>query len=153
MSEAKCKHCGRPKVNRPRGLFWQCYYTPGVKDQNPSTSKHARFGVRDFCGPAPLPREPTTARAGSPEKIAVFAARAEAGENLFHPEDSLEEQEGRHVGSNSQGGGVFGVARWTPGELEFMFGEIEEWDQESKIGQALKRLYARSKPVEEGEGS
>ena len=26
-----CKHCGKGKVNRPRGLCWVCYYTPGVR--------------------------------------------------------------------------------------------------------------------------
>lgn len=36
-----CRHCGGDKVNRPRGLCWSCYYTPGVKALYPSTSKHA----------------------------------------------------------------------------------------------------------------
>ena len=30
-----CKHCRKSKVNRPRGLCWGCYYTPGVKDHAP----------------------------------------------------------------------------------------------------------------------
>lgn len=34
-----CRHCGKGKVCRPRGLCWRCYYTPGVRDLYPSTSK------------------------------------------------------------------------------------------------------------------
>ena len=49
-----CKHCEKSKVNRPRGLCWSCYYTPGVKEQYPSTSKYARRGVGNFSGNAPL---------------------------------------------------------------------------------------------------
>ena len=37
-----CRNCNRGPVNRPRGLCWSCYYTPGVRDQYPSTSKFAR---------------------------------------------------------------------------------------------------------------
>ena len=57
-----CKHCQKSKVNRPRGLCWTCYYTPGLKDQDPSTSTYARRGLGNFNGNAPLP-EPTTANA------------------------------------------------------------------------------------------
>ena len=49
-----CRHCQKSKVNRPRGLCWSCYYTPGVKEQYPSTSKYARRGVGNFTGNAPL---------------------------------------------------------------------------------------------------
>ena len=56
-----CKHCQKSKVNRPRGLCWSCYYTPGVKELFPSTSKYARRGVGNFTGNAPLSPEPTTA--------------------------------------------------------------------------------------------
>lgn len=34
-----CRHCSKFKANRPRGLCWKCYYTPGVRDLFPSTSK------------------------------------------------------------------------------------------------------------------
>ncbi len=36
-----CRHCRKGKVNRPRGLCWNCYYTPGVKALYPITSKFA----------------------------------------------------------------------------------------------------------------
>ena len=39
-----CRHCSQPKVNRPRGLCWSCYYTPGVKELYPPTSKYAPTG-------------------------------------------------------------------------------------------------------------
>ena len=83
-----CKHCGKNKVNRPRGLCWTCYYTPGVRDQHPSTSKFARRGTGNFTGNAPLPLAPTSALPGSPEKIEILAERARRREALWHPSDA-----------------------------------------------------------------
>lgn len=85
---AVCRHCSKCKVNRPRGLCWSCYYTPGVKDLYPSTSKYARRGVGNFSGNAPLPDAPTTAAPGSPEKLAVLEQRAKLKQALFHPSDA-----------------------------------------------------------------
>jgi len=88
-----CKHCANPDnaVNRPRGLCWSCYYTPGVKDMYPSTSKYARRGPQvDFCGGYKLPPDPTDARPGTPEKQAVLMDRARRGVRLFHPDDARE---------------------------------------------------------------
>ena len=59
---AVCRHCSKSKVNRPRGLCWSCYYTPGVKELYPSTSKYARRGVGNFTGNAPLPAVPDHGR-------------------------------------------------------------------------------------------
>ena len=83
-----CKHCQKSKVNRPRGLCWSCYYTPGVKDRYPSTSKYARRGVGNFNGHAPLPDAPTSAAPGSPEKLAILEQRAKLKQALFHPPDA-----------------------------------------------------------------
>jgi hypothetical protein len=48
----------------------------------------------DFCGDAPLPREPAaTAMPGSAEKVLIMAERARRGENLFHPQDTQDCQE------------------------------------------------------------
>ena len=88
---AICRHCTKCKVNRPRGLCWSCYYTPGVKDLYPSTSKYARRGVGNFNGLAPLPPEPTTALPGTPEKAAVLAERARLKLALWHPLDAKHE--------------------------------------------------------------
>lgn len=83
-----CRNCTKSKVNRPRGLCWSCYYTPGVKERFPSTSKYARRGVGNFSGNAPLPPAPTTAVPGTPEKLAVLEQRAKMKLSLFHPADA-----------------------------------------------------------------
>jgi hypothetical protein len=75
-------------VNRPRGLCWTCYYTPGVKELYPSTSKFARRGVGIFTGNAPLAPVPTTAVPGTPEKLAVLEHRAKMKLAIFHPADA-----------------------------------------------------------------
>ncbi len=92
---AICRHCSKSKVNRPRGLCWTCYYTPGVKDQYPPTSKFARRGVGNFSGQAPLPLVPTTAAPGTPEKLAVLEQRARLKQALFHPADARYEGDPR----------------------------------------------------------
>ena len=74
-----CRHCQKVKSNRPRGLCWSCYYTPGVRELYPSTSKFARRGVADFNGRATLP-EPTEALPGSLEKVHVLEERARLGQ-------------------------------------------------------------------------
>jgi hypothetical protein len=83
-----CRHCGRSRVNRPRGLCWSCYYTPGVRERYPSTSKFAKRGVGNGNGLAPLPLMPTRARPGSPEKVAVLEERARRRQALWHPLDA-----------------------------------------------------------------
>lgn len=85
---AICRHCSKCKVNRPRGLCWSCYYTPGVKEMFPSTSKYARRGVGNFSGNAPLPDAPTTAVPGTPEKLAILEQRAKMKCAIFHPADA-----------------------------------------------------------------
>lgn len=82
-----CVSCRRSAVNRPRGLCWGCYYTPGLRERFPSTSKYARRGVGNFCGRAAIP-EPTHALPGTPEKVKVMIGRAERGEAMFHPQDA-----------------------------------------------------------------
>jgi hypothetical protein len=86
-----CRHCHTASVNRPRGLCWSCYYTPGVRDLYPSTSKFARRGVGNFCGKA-LPCEPTAALPGSQEKVAVLEQRAKMQQELWHPLDATIER-------------------------------------------------------------
>lgn len=83
-----CRHCQKAKINRPRGLCWACYYTPGVREIYPSTSKYSRRGVGNFSG-ASKPAAFTTDHApGSPGKVLVMEARAKAGQSLFHPGDA-----------------------------------------------------------------
>lgn len=82
-----CRNCQKVKSNRPRGLCWSCYYTPGVREQYPSTSKFARRGVKDFYGRTQQ-AEPTDALPGSEEKIRILMERARLGQTLFHPQDA-----------------------------------------------------------------
>ena len=83
-----CRHCETAPVNRPRGLCWSCYYTPGVRDLYPSTSKFARRGVEDFNGRAIRTALPTGALPGSPEKVAILEQRAQMRQDLWHPQDA-----------------------------------------------------------------
>lgn len=83
-----CRHCIRNKVTRPRGLCWTCYYTPGVKELHPSTSKFASRGNGN-ANTKRMPTEPTSALPATPEKLEVMRRRAERGESLFHPLDAM----------------------------------------------------------------
>lgn len=84
-----CRHCGRDKVNRPRGLCWSCYYTPGVRAlYGIEESKYTRRGVGIVVGTRPLPPEPTTHPPSSEEKLEVLEQRAAAGYALWHPDDN-----------------------------------------------------------------
>jgi hypothetical protein len=93
-----CRHCHKSKPNRPRGLCWSCYYTPGVRDQYPSTSKFARRGVGDYNGQSSLPPFPTGALPGSPEKVAILEQRAKMRLSLWHPADAPMDRESRKLG-------------------------------------------------------
>jgi hypothetical protein len=87
-----CRHCNRVKSNRPRGLCWSCYYSPGVREKYPSTSKFARRGISDFNGRTALAAQPTTALPGTEEKVLVLAERARLGLSLWHPQDATLER-------------------------------------------------------------
>lgn len=82
-----CRHCNSEPVTRPRGLGRKCYYTAGVKELYPSTSKYARRGVG---ASGRLPARPTDAPPGSWAKVAVMAARAANGETVNHPGDATD---------------------------------------------------------------
>jgi hypothetical protein len=75
-------------ANRPRGLCWNCYYTPGLRDRYVSTSKYGYRADPDFNGRPRLADVPTSALPGTPEKVAVLAERARARLALFHPDDA-----------------------------------------------------------------
>ncbi len=93
-----CRHCNKVRSNRPRGLCWSCYYTPGVREKYPSTSKYARRGVGDFNGQTTEAIQPTTALPGSAEKLEVLAERARLGLSLWHPHDAPMDRESRKLG-------------------------------------------------------
>jgi hypothetical protein len=83
-----CRHCGRARVSRPRGLCWNCYYTPGVRDLYPVTSKYGRRGLGNWNRRGLAPTHPTHATPGSPEKVLVLMQRAERGQELWHGDDA-----------------------------------------------------------------
>lgn len=83
-----CRHCQQSVQSRPRGLCWNCYYAPGVRELYPSTSKYGRRGVRDYNGQGKRPATPTDAAPGSPEKIRILMERAQLRQELWHPDDA-----------------------------------------------------------------
>jgi hypothetical protein len=85
---ACCRHCGHIPASRPRGLCWNCYYTPDVRDQYTSTSRYGRRGIEDSYGHFLLPPAPTEALPGTPEKLAVLMSRAMQHQALWHPHDA-----------------------------------------------------------------
>jgi hypothetical protein len=91
--ELLCRHCQKAKVNRPRGLCFGCYYSPGVRDLYPSTSKFARRGAGLLGGGFLLAAAPTTALPGTAEKVRVMEDRAARGESIFHPGDRRHDAE------------------------------------------------------------
>jgi hypothetical protein len=93
-----CRHCQKSNANRPRGLCWTCYYTPGIREQYPSTSKFARRGLDDFNGYGPLPAQPTSAPPGSEEKVLILMERARRRESLWHPADAPMDPESHKLG-------------------------------------------------------
>jgi len=93
----RCRHCHRAHVTRPRRLCWVCFYTPGIREKYPITSKYGRRGVLDFYGRAPLPPLPTSALPGTPEKIAILQQRAKMRQQLWHPNDGVRDDEGTQL--------------------------------------------------------
>jgi len=93
-----CRHCNHVNSNRPRGLCWSCYYTPGVRDMYPSTSKFARRGVSDFNGAGTVAGMATAALPGSPQKVAILEDRARQRQELWHPADAPMDRESRRLG-------------------------------------------------------
>jgi hypothetical protein len=83
-----CRHCGRGRVSRPRGLCWTCYYTPGVRELYPVTSKYGRRGVGNGYGKSKPATHPTNALPGSLEKVLVLSERAALGQDLWHVDDA-----------------------------------------------------------------
>ena len=79
-----CRHCGRGRPNRPRGLCWTCYYTPGVRERY---APRCHRGLEDFYGQPELP-VPTRALPGTLEKVVVLEQRASRRQALWHPQDA-----------------------------------------------------------------
>lgn len=105
MSKVKlCRHCGIKPVGRPRGLCWRCAADVSVRESYPT---HASFRRGILEGSSRILPKRTDALPGSPEKIAVLCARAEAGTALHHPDDPFLVPE-RLAAIPSYGGGPLG---------------------------------------------
>jgi len=82
-----CAHCGRTDLQqRNRRLCSPCYRDPVIRAAYPSNNTRVQSNHNRNL---PLPGEPTQAMPGSREKIAVMKARAQRGEQIFHPDDAL----------------------------------------------------------------
>ena len=77
-----CLHCCRRVQHHRRRLCSRCYAQGAIGNRYVP----ARVAT-DFYGNPPAPAEPTDAQPGSPDKIEVLAARAQAREKLWHPLD------------------------------------------------------------------
>jgi hypothetical protein len=82
-----CCHCHARPITRRRNLCQACYYTPAIRAATPVVNYYGKRGVGGSAGPHPPPSRPTKARPGGKGKLAVLAARAQAGQELFHPAD------------------------------------------------------------------
>jgi hypothetical protein len=75
-------------VTRPRGLCWVCFYRPDVRQQYTTIGKGGYRSEPDTNRNVPA-SGPTTAAAGSIEKLRVMRQRFLRGESLFHEADNL----------------------------------------------------------------
>lgn len=85
MTWLPCRHCSTKLAYRSRGLCHPCYLNTGIRAAYPPTDSRGRRGVGHEGWKEPCP---TFHRPGSPGKLAVLAARAEAKEALWSPQDA-----------------------------------------------------------------
>ena len=88
-----CQHChAGPRTLYGRGLCSRCWRDFAIRALYAPLNGYRRHRpkedlIPDCNGIPPLPTTPTTAWPGSEEKMAVLAARAQAGLAIFHPLD------------------------------------------------------------------
>ena len=88
--------CGQP-VYGPWGTCLTCRTAVALgRYPAPRNVHEATAAKMDWLGER-APAQPTTTLPGSPGRIAVYVARLEAGEKLWHPEDSNSERCGFRV--------------------------------------------------------
>jgi uncharacterized protein YlaI len=84
----KCLFCGLVRAAHGRGLCSRHFKNKDIRNLYDRIQEcGARRSEPDFTGPSRIATEPTFARPGSPEKIAVMIERASLGLSLFHPLD------------------------------------------------------------------
>lgn len=82
----KCVHCGKRLQCRPRRLCWPCYHNPEIRASTDGSWSKSAYRSPVKSGHK-IP-EPTLFFPGTAEKVAVLEHRAEAGEMLWHPQDT-----------------------------------------------------------------
>lgn len=127
-----CVHCKKSKVNRPKNLCWNCYYTPGVKDLYPSNSKFSRRGIGNGCHPVKRPRKPTTAPPGSLRKMRVMLNRIKRLETVDHPRDAKDWGHATEEDKADQlrRGRYSGSTRSTSDEVALQYFELDSAESE-----------------------
>lgn len=91
MEKPPCRHCRQRPASATRsrrGLCWTCSKVAAVRALYPSTSKYACAGVGISNARRLPPESATTARPGSPDKLAELERRAAAELGLWHEDDS-----------------------------------------------------------------
>lgn len=83
-----CRACGQKKPSRPRGLCWQCFYAPGVKDRHEPVNVYGRRGAGQKGKGGSV--TPTIAAPRSTDRVDEMAERAAKGLPLFHRADRLD---------------------------------------------------------------
>ncbi len=80
-----CRHCQKKRVNRPLGLCWSCYYTPGVRVQY---GGQASLEKRDDYSQSKTPRQTLSSLPGSTERIRALRERVLRGEATWRKGDA-----------------------------------------------------------------
>jgi hypothetical protein len=83
-----CRHCRMRIATRCRGLCRICYYQSAIRECYGRLPRSCnRQGVA-LTAPTRPPDRPTAALPGSQDKVLVLMARAEAGVDLWSPDDA-----------------------------------------------------------------
>ncbi len=83
----ECLHCRRSGPIKARGLCYHCWVIHHDEYPRLSTANHDD-GLGHTAATIPA-EEPTTATPGTAGKVEALAARAEAGQMLWHQEDGM----------------------------------------------------------------
>ncbi len=86
-----CRHCRSRPAHRPRGLCWECYYVPSIRQAHArldGRTSSIALKVNDYGGevsrvlPVPVSSVP-----GTEAKIRALEERAANRQQLFHEDD------------------------------------------------------------------
>lgn len=86
--KARCRHCSKVAVLRPRGLCNTHYDDVAVRCLYPVCESNPGGSVSDTNRTPAPPTVPTLAAPGTADKIRAMRTRFERGEGVFHPADA-----------------------------------------------------------------